>query len=101
MVKRLIQFDPGIVPAVMTEFDYVNMVAVVSGQAKPEQAKAAMEWVMREAARVSDMPFMLGGEDGRRATDFAAGRQYVGHLIREVMQPATLERIRRERKAPQ
>jgi hypothetical protein len=84
----------GIVPPKMTEEDYVNMLAVVNGQASPQQAKSAMEWVMREAARVQDQPFMLGGEDGRRATDFAAGRMYTGHLIRQLIHPDTLKRIK-------
>lgn len=65
------------------------MVAVVGGTATPQQAKAAMDWVMREAARVADLAFQLGGEDGRRASDFAEGRQYVGHQIRRLLQPAT------------
>jgi len=99
MVSKLIKYQPGIVPAVMTEEDHVNMIAVVTGQSTPAQAKAAMEWVMREASRVTDQAFMLGGEDGRRATDFAAGRQYVGHLIRELMLPATVARIRKNASA--
>ena len=94
MAQKLIRIAAGIVPPRMTEFDYVNMIAVVSGQATSAQAKDAMEWVMREAARVQDQPFMLGGEDGRRATDFAAGRMYVGQLIRELMHPETLRRIK-------
>ena len=93
-MAKLNRTPSGIVPPHMTEFDYVNMVAVVSGQATSAQAKDAMEWVMREAARVQDQPFMLGGEDGRRATDFAAGRMYVGHLIRELMHPTMLQRIK-------
>lgn len=84
----------GIVPPHMTEEDYVNMLAVLDKRATPQQAKSAVEWIMREAARVQDQPFMLGGEDGRRATDFAAGRMYVGHLIRQLVQPETLRRIK-------
>jgi hypothetical protein len=74
---------------VITTADCDAMIAVVGGVASPQQAKHALDWVMREAARVPDMSFQLGGEDGRRATDFAEGRRYVGLQIRRLLQPAT------------
>lgn len=80
----------------MTEYDYVNMVAVVNGQATPEQAKAAMDWVMGEACGVRYLPLVTAGEDaGRRATDIALGRALVAEFIRELMRPETLKRIKR------
>lgn len=85
--------DPGIVEPVITAADCDAMVAVVSGVASPQQAKHAMDWVMREGARIHDMTFMLGGEDGRRASDFADGRRYVGQQIVRLLQPATRELV--------
>jgi hypothetical protein len=68
--------------------------ACVDGKATPQQAKLAIDWIMREAARVPDLSFQLGGEDGRRASDFAEGRRYVGHLIRQMLHPKTMELAR-------
>jgi hypothetical protein len=70
------------------------IVACVDGVATPQQAKLAMDWIMQEAARVPDLSFQIGGEDGRRATDFAEGRRYVGHLIRQMLHPKTMEMAR-------
>lgn len=70
------------------------IVACVDGKATPQQAKLALDWIMGEAARVPDLSFQLGGEDGRRATDFAEGRRYVGHLIRQMLHPKTMELAR-------
>lgn len=61
--------------------------AVVDGRSTPDQAKLAIEWVMREACRINDLSFKLGGLDGQRASDFASGRQYVGYMIRRAISP--------------
>ncbi len=91
MAPRIKHSPPGIVPPRITEGDVVAIIACVDGIATPLQAKQAIDWIMGEAARVPDLSFQLGGEDGRRATDFAEGRRYVGHLIRQMLMPATLE----------
>lgn len=59
--------------------------AVVEERATPQQAKMAMEWVMREGCRMNDMSFHLGGLDGQRASDFAEGRKWPGYMIRRVI----------------
>lgn len=83
---------PTIIPAVITSIEIAALLAIRDEKATPSQAKIGLDWVMREAARMNDMAFQLGGEDGRRASDFADGRHWVGHLIRAAMQPETFKR---------
>lgn len=100
-IKRV---DPGIVEPAFDVDDIAAMQACVRGNASPQQAKRAIDWVMAEAARVHDMSFQLGGEEGRRLTDFAEGRRYVGHQIRRLLQPETLRLLQEkvgDRKASQ
>lgn len=66
------------------------MRALYSNTANEGQQRIALDWIMSEAARVTDLAY-FEGEDGQRDTDFALGRQYVGHAIREMLIPATLE----------
>lgn len=71
--------------------------ALYSNTANDGQQRIALDWIMEQAARVHDLAY-FEGEDGRRDSDFALGRQYVGHVIREMLIPATLE-IARKRDA--
>ncbi len=73
----------------------VNAVqAVIAGTANPDQQRRAMRWVIEHAAATYDMAFRPGGEDGRRDTDFALGRAYVGQQIVKLskLNPALLPR---------
>lgn len=83
----------GIIKPLITEADVQAIRAMKNGVANAGQQMLAIDWIMGEAARVTDLAFMMG-DDGRRDTDFALGRQYVGHLIREMLLPATLEAAR-------
>ena len=47
----------------------------------------AMDWIMREAARVSDLSFR---PEQPMVTSFNEGRRYVGVLIRYMLEPAIL-----------
>lgn len=89
--------DPKIIPASITSIEIAALLAVRDEKATPSQAKLAMDWVMREACRINDMAFQLGGEDGRRASDFASGRQWPGFLIRAAMMPETFKRAEETR----
>ena len=84
--------SPFIIKPYIMKRDVIAVIACINGKATPEQAQVAIDWVMREAARVPDLSFQLGGEDGRRASDFADGRRYVGLLIREMLDPETMRR---------
>jgi hypothetical protein len=66
--------------------------AVVDGRATPDQAKIAFEWMLREACQLGQAVMVLGGEDGRRATDHLLGRQYAGQMVRRVISPEFYQR---------
>lgn len=83
-----------LIKAKFTETEVLAVRALFAGVANDGQQKIALDWIMKEAARVPDLAY-ISGVDGRRDTDFALGRQYVGHLIREMLIPATLEIARR------
>lgn len=76
--------------AIYTENEVHAVRACVVGVATGDQQKTAMDWIMREAAKIGDLSYQPG-EDGRRDTDFAEGRRYVGALIRQMGEPLTLQ----------
>ena len=59
--------------------------ALASGVANESQQKAALAWIINEAAKTYDQPFRPGGEGGDRDTAFACGRMFVGQQIVKVM----------------
>jgi|GEM_PF-1090198 len=61
--------------------DVTAVQAVLAGRASPEQQQRAMRWVIERAAGTYDLAYRPGGEDGRRDTDFALGRAFVGQQI--------------------
>ncbi len=76
---------------VLTAAEVVAVQACIEGQATAEQAKMAIDWIMREAARVPDLSFRPGQPD---YTTFNEGRRYVGILIRYMLLPETLAEAR-------
>lgn len=63
------------------EHDIRALKALAAGKASEGQQKVALDWIIHKAAGTYDQPFRPGGEDGRRATDFAAGKMHVGQRI--------------------
>lgn len=61
--------------------DVAAVQALVSGTATPEQQQRALKWIIEVAAGTYDMSFYPGAEDGRRNTDFAEGRRFVGNTV--------------------
>lgn len=55
--------------------------ALLRGEAEPHQQQRALAWIINMAAATYDQSFYPGGEDGRRNTDFAEGRRFVGNQI--------------------
>lgn len=51
--------------------------ALVAGNASEDQQRGFVKWLARATA-VGDMSFRPGGDDGRRASDFAEGKRFVG-----------------------
>ena len=66
--------------------------AWAEGKANSDQQKIAFQWVVREASRHFDQSMHLGGEDGRRCTDFMEGRRFVGIQILKMLQPEVTPR---------
>lgn len=68
-------------PAAYEEPDIHAMQALAAGVASADQQRRVLDWIVLHAASTYDQPFQPGGEDGRRATDFACGRMFVGQQI--------------------
>jgi hypothetical protein len=55
--------------------------ALIRGDASPEQQQRAVKWIIESAAGTYDQTYWPGGEEGRRNTDFAEGKRFVGNSI--------------------
>jgi len=55
--------------------------ALEAGTAEPSQQKRVLDWLIHQGCKTYDMDFFPGGEEGRRLSDFAAGRRFVGQQI--------------------
>lgn len=58
--------------------DVSALQALGRGEASPDQQKRALKWLIEKAAATYDQCYRPGSEDGRRDTDFAEGRRFVG-----------------------
>lgn len=57
--------------------------AISDGVAEPEQQRTAFTTIVQMLCGVDQMSFtILGSEEGRRATDFAEGKRWVGNTLR-------------------
>jgi hypothetical protein len=65
-------------PPAYEEADATALKALQFGEANPDQQKRALKWIIENAANTYDLSFRPGGEEGRRNTDFAEGRRFVG-----------------------
>lgn len=63
-------------PAFETE-DAAAIQALGRGSATPAQQKRALDWLVNKACATYDLSYRPG-DDGRRDTDFAEGRRFVG-----------------------
>lgn len=68
-------------PALFEEADVYAVQALFTGTANDGQQKRAIKWILEEACKVKDLPWVAGGLEGQRATDFANGRKFAGHQI--------------------
>jgi hypothetical protein len=60
--------------------DALAMQRLAAGTANAIEQKRAMKWILT-CTGVLDQAFRPGGEDGRRDTDFALGKQSIGLQI--------------------
>ena len=73
-------------PAVFEEADVYAVQALFRGNANDGQQKRALQWILEHACKVKDLPWVAGGLEGQRATDFANGRKFAGHQILKMLE---------------
>lgn len=67
-------------PAPYDKSDLAALKALNEGRAEPYQQQLVLQWLVY-ACGTYENPYRPGGEDGRRATDFAAAKQMIGQQI--------------------
>jgi hypothetical protein len=81
--KRILGPDQ---PAQFEDADVYAVQALFTGTANDGQQKRAVKWILEEACKVKDLPWVAGGLEGQRATDFANGRKFAGHQILKMIE---------------
>ncbi len=64
--------------------DIFALQAVAIGTANDAQQQRAYKYIVRTLCETDRITFWPGGEDGKRATDFAEGKRWVGLQLRRV-----------------
>lgn len=67
-------------PAPYSDVDTLAIKALAAGNANEGQQQRALKWIVETLCGTYDQPFRPG-EDGRRETDFACGKMFVGQQI--------------------
>lgn len=70
-------------PWVPADYDIADAGAIQAlgrGDATPEQQKRALKWLIEKACGTYDLSYRPG-EEGRRDTDFAEGKRFVGSQV--------------------
>lgn len=83
-------------PAEYDEDVIMAVRALNEGKASEAQQKLFRDWFLHALCRVDDMSFRVGGEDGRRATDFAEGRRFPANQYRKMLNPITLAALKQK-----
>lgn len=71
-------------PCEYEQADVVAMQALYAGAASQVEQQRAFAWILKLTG-INDEPFFPGGEDGRRMTDMALGKQNVGRQIMKLV----------------
>jgi hypothetical protein len=61
--------------------DALAIQALAGGTADPDQQKRALGWIIHTVCGTYDQSFHPGGEEGRRDSDFAEGKRFVGTTL--------------------
>lgn len=77
-VKRKVIAKPSFTMPVTDYADASSLKALHAGTATAHQQQIALNWILRNAAMCKSLAF---DPDSNRMTDFALGRQFVGHAI--------------------
>jgi hypothetical protein len=72
--------------------DVFALQAIAAGNASTGQQQRGLAFIRNAICEGERLSFMPGGEDGRRATDFAEGKRFVAVQIRRFlnMRPETV-----------
>lgn len=62
----------------------VALRAIEAGTANEHQQREALAYIRDRLCGVDKMSFWPGADDGRRASDFAEGKRWVGSQIRRI-----------------
>jgi hypothetical protein len=65
----------------LDDYDLRAIKAVAAGKASEGQQQLAIKVIVETIAATYDLPYRPGGAEGARATDFAAGKMFVGQRI--------------------
>jgi hypothetical protein len=68
----------------IADADIFALQAVAIGEANAAQQQRAYDYVVRTLCETDRMTFWPGADDGRRATDFAEGKRWVGLQLRRI-----------------
>lgn len=83
--KRSKATRPWHFPDIEDDAEIYAIQALARGSANEYQQTLAWNFITKRLCETDRMPFWPGGEDGRRATDFAAGKQWVGLQLRKIL----------------
>ena len=82
--------------------DCAALQALERGEAQPHQQQRVLQMLIYKLCGTYDLEFRPGGEDGRRASDFAGGKRWVGTQLVTMLaiQPASLLQRDEQQSAP-
>lgn len=69
----------------LDDADIMALQALEKGHANSGQQQRALDVIKTKICRMQRMSFFPGGDDGRRATDFAEGKRFVGSQIDRIL----------------
>lgn len=75
--------------------DILAIQALQAGTAEDHQQRRAFRWIVEAASALYDLAYRPGGEEGRRDTDFALGRAFVGSQIMKLTRLNTMNATER------
>ena len=80
-------------PHAFESADVFALQALANGNASSGQQQRALAFIRNVICEGERLSFWPGGEDGRRATDFAEGKRYVSIQVRRFlnMKPAVID----------
>lgn len=83
-----------VAPAQYDEKTLYAVRAFMDGKATEGQQIIVRDWLLMKACALSDISFSLGGEDGRRITDFHQGRQFPARQLVALTKPEALAALK-------